>query len=217
MRSTRRPTPSPSSPPPPPIPGPAGSRRAPTATSGSRSTRPTRSVRSTRRPTPSPSSPIPTANPSPMWDHGGPRRQPLVHRDTGQPDRDDQPDDPRHHRVRHPHRRGSEPREITAGPDGNLWFTESTATRSARSTRRPTPSPSSPSPPPAPGRLGSRRAPTATSGSPSSTATKIGEINPTTHAITEFAIPTANSHPEEITAGPDGNLWFTEEKVGADR
>ena len=39
-------------------------------------------------------------------------------------------------------------------------------------------------------------------------------INPTTHAITEFAIPTANSDPSGITAGPDGNLWFTEADAG---
>ena len=35
-------------------------------------------------------------------------------------------------------------------------------------------------------------------------------INPTTHAITEFPIPTAHSFPQGITTGPDGNLWFTE-------
>ena len=58
--------------------------------------------------------------------------------------------------------------------------------------------------------MGSRRAPTATSGSPSTDANKIGMINPTTHAITEFAIPTASADPCGITAGPDGNLWFTE-------
>jgi virginiamycin B lyase len=28
--------------------------------------------------------------------------------------------------------------------------------------------------------------------------------------VTEFAIPTANASPAEITVGPDGNLWFTE-------
>jgi hypothetical protein len=28
--------------------------------------------------------------------------------------------------------------------------------------------------------------------------------------IREFPIPTANSAPVGITAGPDGNLWFTE-------
>ncbi len=35
-------------------------------------------------------------------------------------------------------------------------------------------------------------------------------INPTTHAITEFPIPYASSVPDGITAGPDGNLWFTD-------
>jgi virginiamycin B lyase len=28
--------------------------------------------------------------------------------------------------------------------------------------------------------------------------------------IREFPIPTADSQPVGITAGPDGNLWFTE-------
>ena len=35
--------------------------------------------------------------------------------------------------------------------------------------------------------------------------------------ITEFPIPTAASQPWWITAGPDGNLWFTEQngnKIG---
>ena len=42
-------------------------------------------------------------------------------------------------------------------------------------------------------------------------------INPATHAITEFAIPTANASPRGITAGPDGNLWFTEMDGRQDR
>ena len=61
--------------------------------------------------------------------------------------------------------------------------------------------------------MGSRRAPTATSGSPRRQRNKIGEINPTTHAITEFPVPTAKPVPFGITAGPDGNLWFTEERA----
>src|SRR5664280_2209661 len=28
--------------------------------------------------------------------------------------------------------------------------------------------------------------------------------------FTDFQIPTANSQPNQITVGPDGNLWFTE-------
>lgn len=34
------------------------------------------------------------------------------------------------------------------------------------------------------------------------------------HEATEFVIPTPDSHPLGITSGPDGNLWFTEEKTG---
>ena len=36
-------------------------------------------------------------------------------------------------------------------------------------------------------------------------------INPTTHVITEFPVPTAKCLPIGITTGPDGNLWFTED------
>ncbi len=38
---------------------------------------------------------------------------------------------------------------------------------------------------------------------------KIGRIT-TAGAFTEFTVPTANSRPNGITAGPDGALWFTE-------
>jgi virginiamycin B lyase len=41
-------------------------------------------------------------------------------------------------------------------------------------------------------------------------AGKIGQINPTTHAIAEFPVPTAGAEAADIAAGPDGNLWFTE-------
>jgi streptogramin lyase len=30
------------------------------------------------------------------------------------------------------------------------------------------------------------------------------------HKLDEFPIPTADTYPLGITAGPDGNLWFTE-------
>ncbi len=29
-------------------------------------------------------------------------------------------------------------------------------------------------------------------------------------SITVFPVPTMSSHPNGITAGPDGNLWFTD-------
>jgi hypothetical protein len=39
---------------------------------------------------------------------------------------------------------------------------------------------------------------------------KIGGINPTTHAITEYLDPYARAGPGGITAGLDGNRWFTD-------
>src|SRR5438067_13782122 len=32
--------------------------------------------------------------------------------------------------------------------------------------------------------------------------------------ITEYSIPTANSFPDGIVAGPDGNIWFAERIAG---
>ena len=48
--------------------------------------------------------PIPTAESAPVRDHGGPRRQPLVHRGARQQDRADHPER-RDHRVPDPHSR----------------------------------------------------------------------------------------------------------------
>jgi streptogramin lyase len=94
---------------------------------------------------------------------------------------------------------------ITAGPDGNLWFTERDNAKigminptthtitefAAGGPRQITAGPD--------GNLWFTQ------------GVSIGSINPTTHAITEFAVPTPK-HSEVgalgITAGPDGNLWF---------
>ena len=101
----------------------------------------------------------------------------------------------------------ADPGGITAGPDGNLWFTEYVGdqigeinpTRTHHRIHRPhANSVPSTSPP----------GPTATSGSPRS-ANKIGEITPTTHASPSSPSPRP-TRPCGITAGPDGNLWFTE-------
>jgi streptogramin lyase len=40
-------------------------------------------------------------------------------------------------------------------------------------------------------------------------AEKIGKITPG-GVITEYPLPTHNSHLQGITSGPDGNVWFTE-------
>ena len=66
--------------------------------------------------------PDPDGRQRPRGHHGGPGRQPLVHRSAGQPDRPDHAGR-RHHRVPDPDAR-QRALGITAGPDGNLWFTE---------------------------------------------------------------------------------------------
>jgi serine/threonine protein kinase len=109
----------------------------------------------------------------------------------------------------------SDPAEITAGPNGNLWFTEYGGNKIGRI---------SPS-----GTIIEFPVPTAGSGPGWITAgpdgnlwftelfsNKIGRISPG-GTIAEFPVPTANSVPNGITAGPDGNLWFTEQsgnKIG---
>jgi virginiamycin B lyase len=65
------------------------------------------------------------------------------------------------------------PASITSGPDGDIWFTEQAGVCC---------------PPP----------------------TAIGMINPKTDAISEFLLPYPNAFPNFITTGPDGNLWFTD-------
>ena len=102
----------------------------------------------------------------------------------------------------------SGPGGITAGPDGNLWFTEHNSNKIGRISPSGTATEFAP--------------PTANSDPWGITAgpdgnlwfteidgDRIGRITPG-GTITEFAIPTAISDPEGITAGPGGNLWFTE-------
>ena len=59
---------------------------------------------------------------APFWITRRSRREHVVHRTHGEPDRQDHSGG-RHHRVPVP-TAGSQPGEITAGPDGALWFTE---------------------------------------------------------------------------------------------
>ena len=109
-----------------------------------------------------------------------------------------------------------EPIWITAGPDGNLWFTEfsvkSAADQGMSKIGRISPS----------GTITEFPLPTTssypweiTSGPDGNLwftengGNKIGRISPS-GTITEYPVPTAQSQPWGITAGPDGNLWFTE-------
>ncbi len=106
----------------------------------------------------------------------------------------------------------SRPYTIVAGPDGNLWFTESMGNKIGRIT--PT------------GVVTEFPVPTAGSG-PYGIATgpdgnvwfterfgdKIGKLVVATGQIIEYPIPTPFAQAWEIAIGPDGNMWFTEEDV----
>ena len=102
----------------------------------------------------------------------------------------------------------SMPFDITAGPDGNIWFTERQANKIGRST-------------PA-GAITEFPVPTAQStpacivaGSDGNlwftegTGNNIGRISPA-GTIKEFALPNAKSGPGAVALGADGNVWFTE-------
>jgi streptogramin lyase len=113
---------------------------------------------------------------------------------------------------------GSQPWEITAGPDGNLWFTEfnNPAPSDTNKIARVTPSGTVTE---FPFTSTVQHAPTGITAGPDGNlwftervADAIGRITPT-GTITEFPVPTAGSGPVSIAAGADGGLWFTEENV----
>lgn len=104
--------------------------------------------------------------------------------------------------------KGANPNYIIAGPDGNLWFTESHANKIGRSTAQ--------------GNIVEFDVPTADAGLTAISsgpdgnlwfterdADKIGRITPQ-GVITEYAVPSPAAQPLYITAGHDGNIWFTE-------
>src|SRR6266567_437546 len=99
------------------------------------------------------------------------------------------------------------PLGITAGPDGNLWFTEGKGNKIGRISPSGTitefPVPTAGSYP-----IGITAGPGGNLWFTERDGNKIGRISPG-GTITEFPVP-AKSRPEGIAAGPDGNLWFTE-------
>jgi streptogramin lyase len=119
---------------------------------------------------------------------------------------------------------GSFPAGIAAGPDGNLWFTESGAqletevfgnkigriTPAGVITEFPLPTPSSFPYVIAAGPDGNLWFTESGSRQASESGNRIGRITPA-GVVTEFPLPTADSYPLGIAAGPDGNLWFTEQ------
>ncbi|HUO29439.1 MAG TPA: hypothetical protein VMU80_09490 [Bryobacteraceae bacterium] len=98
------------------------------------------------------------------------------------------------------------PHGITAGPDGALWFTE-TAGRIGRITTSigfiefPVPTPGSEP-------LGITSAPDGALWFTEYTGNKIARIT-TGGLVTEFPLPHARAFPSGITTGFDGALWFT--------
>lgn len=112
---------------------------------------------------------------------------------------------------------------ITAGPDGNLWFTESFTGRKigritpdGTITEFSTPRIINP--------FGIVAGPDGNlwfteygfeelPGFPDTNLGLVGRITPS-GVISEFPIPAGSSYGGDITAGPDGNLWFTEPSRG---
>ena len=111
----------------------------------------------------------------------------------------------------------SDPAGITAGPDGNLWFTETRANRIGRITPEGViaefATPTIPS-----GPVGITSGPDGALWFAEEAGNSIGRIT-TNGSITEFPMPTPTTRggPTWIVVGPDGNLWFTEQlkdKIG---
>jgi virginiamycin B lyase len=106
---------------------------------------------------------------------------------------------------------GSEPWGITTGPGGNIWFTEISGTSNSAigmfnvSTHAITLFPITY----AAGPHGITVGPDGNLWFADYSNYTIGEMNPTTHAFNQFALPGDQPQPYDIAAGLDGNLWFT--------
>ena len=101
----------------------------------------------------------------------------------------------------------SGPYGIAAGPDGNLWFTEISASRIGRISPAGSVTEFSLAGGAAP--YGIAAAADGNLWFTESAVGRIGRITPA-GAVVELPIPTAGGTPTEIAAGPDGNVWFTE-------
>jgi virginiamycin B lyase len=102
---------------------------------------------------------------------------------------------------------------VTSGPDGNVWFTETSLSQIA--VINPTTDAISEFPTPTAG-ASPHGIVAGSDGNlwfTENSVSKIGMINPTTHAISEFPTPTTGAGPWDLAAGPDGNIWFTENSV----
>jgi streptogramin lyase len=126
----------------------------------------------------------------------------------------------------------SQPDEIDVGPDGNLWFAEilgnkiGRITPSGEITEFVVPTPNSRPTVVAPGPDGNvwfTERGTATVTATTRPGNKVGRVVLATGRVEEFTLPTTvlmpalgpdqGRRPLGITAGPDGNMWFTEERM----
>lgn len=110
--------------------------------------------------------------------------------------------------------KGSWPRGITIGPDGQIWFAEMAANKIGRLTLTgefsefaiPTEDAQA---------YGVVTGPDQNLWFTESGAGKIGRIDVKTGKISEFPLSSPEARPRDITVGPDGHLWFS--MNGSDR
>jgi len=117
---------------------------------------------------------------------------------------------------------GGNPRGITVGPDGNLWFTELDGNRIGRITPTGTVTEFRAGISPNSGPAGITAGPDGNLWFTEWNGNRVGRITPS-GTVTEFRGAIAPHAPRYtpapvpwrgITAGPDGNLWFTEPAAG---
>jgi streptogramin lyase len=105
---------------------------------------------------------------------------------------------------------GNAPLDVTAGPDGNVWFVEYSANKIARVTPSGTVTEFSSGLSGGAGLEGISAGPDGNLWFTEGLTNKIGRITPS-GTITQFSAGiSGGSGPNGIVAGPDGNLWFTE-------
>ena len=99
---------------------------------------------------------------------------------------------------------------ITAGPDGNLWFTEQSANQIGRITPQGVVTEFGAGISAGAGLASITAGPDGNLWFTEQAGNRIGRITPL-GVVTEFSVGiTAGAGPYDITTGPDGNLWFTE-------
>ena len=108
---------------------------------------------------------------------------------------------------------------ITAGPDGNVWFTELNGDRVGRVALSTFPTAGSIT---ECGTLAASAQPADITSAPGSakvwfdefSADKIASVNTSTCAYTEYQIPTGGAQPSGLVADQSGVLWFAESATG---